>query len=477
MGTIFRCAIFILGLSCYGTAQFINQQPQPVDPRAQPACNLNTWNCYHDNDATLKVLQQLAQQYPSRTYLYNIGASVQNRTLWVLAIADKQPDQHVSLRAEVKYVANMHGDETAGHELILQFAKYLLENYATNTDVQRLLSGARVHLLPTMNPDGYARTLKQWPNGSCGGSYATRANAAGVDLNRNFPSPFGGEVRPIQPETQAIIDWDARIPFILEANFHGGALVVNYPYDGGMDHNGNRFGNGVASIADDDKELKFISLAYAQNHGTKMQGCGGTSFRQGITNGAEWYSIYGSMQDYNYATAAMYAVTLEVSCCKHPAPSDLPGIWNENRNSMLQFLLQSLRGIKGFVSTAFGQPLSGVTLKITGRPRTEFKTTSLGEFWRILLPGQYEIEADKPGYHVSRTNVTITERNQTITMYIRMDPDVPGSGNGNRPTTQPPRVVVVPQFPTVPTSNIFGNNVRPPPPIRPNIGSVDISRE
>ena len=35
------------------------------------------------------------------------------RPLWVLAIAATQPDVHVALRPEVKYVANIHGNEVS----------------------------------------------------------------------------------------------------------------------------------------------------------------------------------------------------------------------------------------------------------------------------------------------------------------------------------------------------------------------------
>jgi hypothetical protein len=61
------------------------------------------------------------------------------------------------------------------------------------------------------------------------------------------------------------------------------------------DANGNLFGAGKPSIADDDDILQQISLAYARNHGIKMiNSCNsGDKFTNGITNGAQWYSAYG----------------------------------------------------------------------------------------------------------------------------------------------------------------------------------------
>ena len=47
-----------------------------------------------------------------------------------------------------------------GHELLLHFADFLLSNYSTNAQVRLLLDNARVHLMPSMNPDGYEFTLQ-----------------------------------------------------------------------------------------------------------------------------------------------------------------------------------------------------------------------------------------------------------------------------------------------------------------------------
>lgn len=71
-------------------------------------------------------------------------------------------------------------------------------------------------------------------------NYVGRTNAAGIDLNRDFPDRLENQqVTQLrshrrQPETAAIINWVLSKPFVLSANFHGGAIVASYPYDNSM---------------------------------------------------------------------------------------------------------------------------------------------------------------------------------------------------------------------------------------------------
>ncbi len=64
-------------------------------------------------------------------------------------------------------IASIHGDEPAGSPLVRRLSDYLQMN-------PHRLIGRRVVLMPVVNPDGMAHN--------------TRANANGVDLNRNFPA-------------------------------------------------------------------------------------------------------------------------------------------------------------------------------------------------------------------------------------------------------------------------------------------------
>lgn len=81
-----------------------------------------------------------------------------------------------------------------------------------------------------------------WQEGNCESlpNFVGRVNAAGVDLNRDFPNRLESQEEILsraparQPETTALIQWILSRPFVLSANFHGGALVVSYPYDNSM---------------------------------------------------------------------------------------------------------------------------------------------------------------------------------------------------------------------------------------------------
>ena len=69
-------------------------------------------------------------------FRYNIGHSEEGRHLWCIRISGNI--QHrLLLTPSVKFVANIHGDEVVGRELLLGLARYLCENYDPDESVRQ----------------------------------------------------------------------------------------------------------------------------------------------------------------------------------------------------------------------------------------------------------------------------------------------------------------------------------------------------
>ncbi|XP_073233800.1 carboxypeptidase D-like [Porites lutea] len=374
--------------------------------RAQSSGILPVKATHHNNSALHQVLEALAATYPNITRLYSIGKSYQGKELWVLEIT-KNPGRHIPGKPEFKYVANMHGNEVVGRELLLLFADYLCSNYGSNDRVTRLVDTTRIHLLPSMNPDGWESSNE----GDCS-SVRGRFNANGVDLNRNFPDPYDGQRNELQPETQAVMNWIHQEPFVLSANLHGGTLVVNYPFDN-LPKELKRSGSRVYYSSPDDDIFVSIAKVYSKTHPTMHIGhpkCPiqrNERFADGITNGAAWYPISGGMQDYNYYKTNCFEITLELGCCKYPPALYIKPYWYANREPLLKYVeLVHTTGMKGFVMDERGRPLEGARIIIENRAK-KIKTSKDGDFWRLLVPGNYTVRVAKRKYKNTKLRVTV----------------------------------------------------------------------
>jgi len=111
---------------------------------------------YHNYTEMTSILQNFASQYPTKASLVEVGKSYGGKSLWAIALSASFPDKHVFLRPEVKYIGNMHGNEVVGLEVLLYLIEYLL----TSTDEQatKLMNSSRIWIMPSMNPDGLARS-------------------------------------------------------------------------------------------------------------------------------------------------------------------------------------------------------------------------------------------------------------------------------------------------------------------------------
>ena len=171
-------------------------------------------------------LSDTANAHPDICRLISIGQSIQGRDLWALLISDNPNSEEEE--PEVAYISTMHGDETVGTVLNLNLIDLLVNSYGSDTQITQLVDETEIWILPLLNPDGYEMGIR-W-------------NANNVDLNRAFPiwqSDFEGtfgtdgspDITGREPEVVAIMEWTTNNAFVLSANFHTGALVVNYLYD------------------------------------------------------------------------------------------------------------------------------------------------------------------------------------------------------------------------------------------------------
>jgi len=331
------------------------------------------WDVHHNYDSMVQILQEVARRYPNITKLFSIGQTKQGRQLWVMEISDN-PGVNEPGEPEFKYIANMHGDEVVGREIVLRLIVEMCQTYYLPSDnpseklwsrdnIRRLIHETDIFLMPSMNPDGYERN--------------SRYNSNYQDLNRSFPDRVTGPIKQAEKEVQAVMDWTLSKSFVLSANYHGGEVVANYPWDGNFERR-----SGQYAAAPDDALFKALALEYAKSHTSMSKN---PYFTNGITNGAQWYVLYGGMQDWNYWAKGCFEITLEVSMTKTPRGSSLPDYWEENRVATIAFMQWVHTGIKGFVRTVDGKPLAA-NITIDGIDHTVQTDPQNGDYYRLLVP-------------------------------------------------------------------------------------------
>lgn len=233
----------------------------------------------HLNDKELeKTLVSLTsmKNCSSITRLYSIGKTPQGRPLWVVEISDRPGFHQLGLfifllfqisrllhsiagKPEFKYISTMHGNEVVGRVLLVNLIQMICLNYGKDELISNLVDNTRIHLMPTMNPDGYA-------NAKIKDSMRGRVNSKNIDLNRNFPDLYFTPSKPLQKETKLVMNWLNSYPFVLSANLHGGTMVANYPYDDRKD------GKSLYSKSPDDKVFRRLALSYSKSHSSMFKG-------------------------------------------------------------------------------------------------------------------------------------------------------------------------------------------------------------
>lgn len=363
------------------------------------------WDTYPTYDAYVAMMYQFQSNYPNLCKIVDAGNTVQGRKVLFAVISDsvnfKKP------KPQFAYVSSLHGDEITGYVLMLRLIDTLLSGYGVTPNITNIVKNVEIWINPLANPDGTYKGGNNTVNG------AWRYNANSYDLNRNFPDPAAGPTPggTRQIETINAINLAKANNFVLSMNFHGGAEVFNYPWD-----------TWSRLHPDDDwyifQGVRYVDTVHANSPSTYMDDLLGYPNIPGIVNGFDWYRITGGRQDYMTYFHGAREVTLEISSTKLPSPSMLPTYWNYNAKSFINYITQSLYGVRGIIRDSLtGQPVK-TKVRVTGKEiadSTWISSDSItGNYNRLIKNGTYTFTFSAPNY-ITKTVTGVYVKNDSTT--------------------------------------------------------------
>uniref|UniRef100_A0A8C9VPB5 Inactive carboxypeptidase-like protein X2 n=1 Tax=Scleropages formosus TaxID=113540 RepID=A0A8C9VPB5_SCLFO len=381
---------------------------------------------HHSYKEMRQLMKVVNEMCPNFTRIYNIGKSHNGLKLYAIEISDN-PGEHELGEPEFRYTAGSHGNEVLGRELLLLLMQFMCQEYLSgNPRIRHLVDETRIHLVPSVNPDGYEKVFEV--GSELGGWSLGRWSQDGLDIHHNFPDLnsilWEAEVRKWVPrkvfnhhvpipewyysrnetviavETRVLITWMEKIPFVLGGNLQGGELVVTFPYDKARSQ--SRIQD--SSSTPDDHVFRWLAFSYASTHrlmtDASRRVCHTEDFAKedGTINGASWHTAAGSMNDFSYLHTNCFELSMYVGCDKFPHESELPEEWENNRESLLVFMEQVHRGIKGVVRDLQGRGIANAIISVEGINH-DIRTAADGDYWRLLNPGEYKVTASAEGYN------------------------------------------------------------------------------
>ncbi|MBQ9988818.1 MAG: hypothetical protein IJP30_03690 [Clostridia bacterium] len=277
----------------------------------------------------LSDIDALCERFPDTARSVSIGQSVLGRELPVLILGDESAQTHFLI------CAGTHGREHMTPLLVMAQADALLSAGVPENTCY--------HIVPMLNPDGvsiaqglemtedlqaiYQSDLKQRRTKDDETTYFSlfKANAAGVDLNRNFDAGFGnGQLRDRpsyavypgkhpadQPESKALVVYTEQRPYKAVLTYHSTGSLLYWAYE----HKGKLYTESEA----------LTQLLHGQTRYLLEPPSGGS----------------GGYKDYVMEKLGIPAVTIEVGTRMCPLPAEeFVDIYLRNQN-----ILPSLAGL------------------------------------------------------------------------------------------------------------------------------------
>ncbi|MCK4305431.1 MAG: hypothetical protein KAY24_14435 [Candidatus Eisenbacteria sp.] len=413
----------------------------PALPRSVP-------EYFHRYEELLSLLEAYCVSYPDITYLEDIGdgwgmiyndPDYPSYDIWALKISDNADFDEAE--PVILYTGVHHAREPATLEVCLGIADHLLTRYGTDPEVTSWVDEHETWIVPLVNPDGHwCCTDMEWMSwrknvrDNDGNGYPSVPFGSenhwwypdGVDLNRNYAWQWGGTGAshdPLEvtycgpfafsePETQAMRElYYAELP-VFTVDYHSYAEAVLWPY-----------GYESCVNAPDDGTLEEIGTGIA----SLIPRWGGSGTYASMRSGA-FYPAAGTSSDWEYGELNVFAYTIETCTCLYPGEEELNHAIQGNVAGAL-FLQERVDGpgLRGIIRVE-GLPAQG-TITIVGidNPPMNMPRRShsiLGDYYRILSPGTYDIRYTVPGWEpILCEDVVVPE-----TSYVTLDVDFGSSG-------------------------------------------------
>ncbi|MBU3913544.1 MAG: right-handed parallel beta-helix repeat-containing protein [Nanoarchaeota archaeon] len=271
---------------------------------------------YHSYESMKGELETLSEIYSNIARLYEIGKSIENRSILAMKISDNP--ETVEQEEKILVVGDTHAREIMTVEVPMYMIEFLLERYDSDSEIKNIVDNYELWFVPMVNPDGHVRVE--------GGDIWWRKNARdnnndgivdyndGVDLNRNYgftwgyddlgssPSPSSESYRGTsafsEPETQAIRDLVIQNNFTYAIDYHSYAGVILYPWGHILDASADD--SYFSSIANNMKKFlksytsgQISHVMYYSNGDSIDWEYGGSEKNKVISFGIELTSQYG----------------------------------------------------------------------------------------------------------------------------------------------------------------------------------------
>jgi murein tripeptide amidase MpaA len=295
---------------------------------------------FHSYPELERDLMALADTYPELAQVIDIGDSLEMRNIYALKISDNVMMQENE--ASVIFLGCHHAREWISVEVSYLLGKYLVENYATDVEVKRLVDNCEIWIVPLVNPDGLEYSIhfyRYWRKNLRNNGDGTY----GIDLNRNYGYNWGwdnlgsspnsasevyrGTGPFTEPEIQAVRDLFSQNNFQALVSYHSYSQVILYPW--GYTENASDKEDLLFEIGD--MMSKLMEPVNGRHYGAERAGAG-------------FYLTNGDTTDWSFGVYGIPSYTIELPPDSRitgeffNSESDIQPIFNENLPAALYLI-------------------------------------------------------------------------------------------------------------------------------------------